>query len=123
MWKPAASNCSAESPEQRRLTEATGRAVLGEEAWLTLWAERFECWFLGLPGSSQQGLRTCMGALALHIGSRLEAAWRRLLTKDALSTRASLAAAGPIEPRCESLLRALGPQEQRQKGNGFLELP
>ena len=47
-----------------------------EQAWFETWQRRFECWFVGLPLTKQTQLGSCMGALALHVGSRLEVAWR-----------------------------------------------
>ena len=54
------------------------RSECGDEsdAWLALWRQRFACWWLALPGRHQAELGGCAGALMLHVGSRLDAAWR-----------------------------------------------
>ena len=44
-----------------------------EEAWLDDWRRRFGCWFRALPARAQSQLQGCAGALALHLGSRIEA--------------------------------------------------
>lgn len=54
---------------QRRRTEELN----AEEDWLEIWHTRFDCWWLGLPLPTQQQLGTCMGSLALHLGSKLDA--------------------------------------------------
>ena len=45
-------------------------------AWFLAWRKRFDCWYLNLPVPTQTQLSGCMGALALHLGSRLDAAVR-----------------------------------------------
>lgn len=52
-----------------------GGAVAAED-WQAAWRTRLECWFLGLPLPTQTQLGSCMGALALHLGSKLDASWR-----------------------------------------------
>lgn len=47
-----------------------------QQTWQTEWRGRVTCWFLGLPLPTQQQLGSCMGALGLHIGSRLDASLR-----------------------------------------------
>jgi len=44
-----------------------------ENAWLSAWQQKMECWWLGLAVPTQTDLSGCLGALALHLGSRLEA--------------------------------------------------
>ena len=44
------------------------------ERWLQTWHGKFECFFAGLPLPSQAQLGSCLGALGLHLGSRLDAA-------------------------------------------------
>ena len=46
------------------------------QAWHEAWQRRFECWFIGLPMPTQTELGSWMGALALHVGSRFDMAWR-----------------------------------------------
>ena len=122
--RPEKLECDGESSKRRQLNGVAGALSAGsdEEAWTEAWNERIGCWFIGLPGAAQQGLGTCMGALALHLGSRLNAAWS---SAPMPSVGAALAAAGPVEPRCERMLRSLGPHEQRQTrtGGGTMTLP
>ncbi len=47
----------------------------GEE-WGEEWRKRFSCWWVSLAPPTQSALGSCMGALALHLGSRLDASWR-----------------------------------------------
>lgn len=54
--------------------EGHGRR-LSPEDWHDAWQNRFECWWGGLPLPTQTQLSTCAGALALHLGSRLNAVW------------------------------------------------
>lgn len=37
-----------------------------------MWRERLGCWWLTLSGPTQAGLGSCLGALSLHLGERLE---------------------------------------------------
>ena len=45
----------------------------GETAWHEEWWQRLGCWFLALPRTTQGRLGPCLGALSLHLGSRLDA--------------------------------------------------
>lgn len=47
-------------------------------AWVAELTTRIECWFIALPKPTQAQLRGCMGSLALHIGSRIDAASRAI---------------------------------------------
>ena len=58
----------------RRLAEAV--APLAQAEWEADARARLACWWLGLPLPTQNGLGSCASALALHIGGRLDAAWR-----------------------------------------------
>ena len=40
--------------------------------WLAQWRDRFDCWWLALPTPTQTQLGSCLGALALHLGSKLD---------------------------------------------------
>ena len=63
-----------EGCHRRRLREwAPARDA---NAWHAQWRERIECWFLGLPMPTRTQLAHCMGALSLHLGSRLESVLR-----------------------------------------------
>ena len=46
------------------------------EEWQNLWREHFICWWVSLPGGVAERVSSCMGALGVHLGSRLDAAWR-----------------------------------------------
>lgn len=52
----------AEALAERPLTPAAG------ELWGEAWRQRFECWYMALPGPTQMQLGSCMGALGLHLG-------------------------------------------------------
>ena len=43
----------------------------GIEAWHEEWRERFGCWWIALDAPTQSELGNCLGALSLHVGSRL----------------------------------------------------
>ena len=73
---------------RRRLDSAEGANAL-ERRWLQRWHGIVECWWVGLPIPTQQRLSGCLGALALHLGSRLETAWR--------AAQASLSGAGALQ--------------------------
>ena len=62
-----------------------------QDAWLEEWRRRFGCWWIGLPGPTQAQLGSCLGALSLHLGSRLDVLLGR--------PPAALSAA---EPQCRS---------------------
>lgn len=90
--------CCADPGSERRRLQAAGMAVGASEQqaegselcllstrWEDEWREKLADWFRGLPLPTQEQLGGCMGALALHLGSRL----------DALLGRASPSAKGP----------------------------
>lgn len=84
-----------------------------EEVWHDEWREQFECWFIALPPPMQTQLGACMGALGLHLSSRLDAAWRaaqRLLNRQ-VGSATSLGTS--IEPNCKWIVES----------DGGLELP
>lgn len=74
-----------DSMRRRRALAAASRAAPshGERTaspsrgWTHEWSRRFECWWMGLPGLTQSRLSACLGALSLHLGSRLDAAFGR----------------------------------------------
>lgn len=73
-------------------------AVADGGAWHAEWTRRFSCWWISLPRLSQSQLGSCMGALGLHVGSRLEAA--------AAASQLRLGTSAPAaqsEPGCEWL--------------------
>jgi hypothetical protein len=83
----------------RRLQELTAH----EQAWLERWRARFECWWIALPPASQTQLGQCLGALSLHLGSRLD----RFRGAPTPSQPGKTAA----EPGCEALDQSLEPLE------------
>ena len=44
--------------------------------WSAEWRQRVACWWAALPTLTRTQLGSCFGALALHIGSRLDGSWR-----------------------------------------------
>ncbi len=73
-------------------------AASDEEGWIDAWQARLGCWWGGLPAPTQHQMGACMGALALHVGSRL----------DSFLTQAGLPPAAPkpqlsAESGCEWL--------------------
>ena len=98
--------------------------------WFNEWRERLDAWWALLPYRDQLRLGECMGALALHLVSRLDAAlrsWHALLLGGGLGGGAlphgggepAVGAAGRLAPgsKCERLLDP--PREERST----LELP
>ena len=85
---------------RRTLGEAA--ALGGEAQWGEAWQRRLECWFMTLPGPTQTQLGSCVGALGLHLASRLDAAWRASQSRLGLpsETGGARAAAGVAEPGC-----------------------
>lgn len=71
-------------------------AAAGEplSSWHEDWLERLKCWYLGLPQPMQGGLSSCVGALGLHFGSRLQS-----VVGGGASQKKSLEALA--EPGCE----------------------
>tara|TARA_B100000513_G_scaffold193709_1_gene121435 strand:+ start:526 stop:3900 length:3375 start_codon:yes stop_codon:yes gene_type:complete len=91
------------TPPSTASPSALGRLSLASAEWEEEWRGRFDCWVLALPPGLQSQLGSCMGALGLHVGSRLDAAWRGALGllgrpdgSPALRTRGAAA-----EPNCE----------------------
>lgn len=56
------------------------------ERWSARWQQRLDDWWRGLPLLEQEALGSCLGALGLHLGSRLQAA----LPKDSETLQAAL---------------------------------
>lgn len=44
-----------------------------EVAWHEAWRQRLSCWWLVLPGPLQADVGHCLGALSLHLSSRMDA--------------------------------------------------
>ena len=60
-------------PAERRLLEADQHEP--REEWLASWHAQLKCWILALPLPTRAQLHSCMGALGLHLGSRLASLW------------------------------------------------
>lgn len=73
----------------------------GEESWLAEWRRRFGCWWLGVPPPMQAQLGECLGALAIHLGSRFEMAWRVAQRSIRTSYAFPKPVAAAAEARCE----------------------
>ena len=67
--------CGEEERPSRRIEEVSPAAVTRKQ-WHREWRRRLECWYLTLPPLSQSSLGSCIGALSLHVGSKLDLAWR-----------------------------------------------
>tara|TARA_B100000524_G_scaffold221157_2_gene116589 strand:+ start:122 stop:1783 length:1662 start_codon:yes stop_codon:yes gene_type:complete len=63
--------------QHRRLMEGGAAMMANEFIWYETWSERVDCWWAGLSLATQMDLSRCVGALALHLGSRLEQALGR----------------------------------------------
>ena len=77
-----ARSASGVSGVGRRLLRALALAdgtLTPTDRWLLSWQRRLECWYLALPVSTRARLGDCVHAFALHLGSRLDAAWRAAL--------------------------------------------
>ena len=94
----------APSCERRRLHEMA--ITSSENEWHQEWTERFECYWLALPGPTQMQLGGCLGALALHLGSRFDRMLGRPTTP-AAGARDGVRAEGGCEWLDESQFREL----------------
>jgi|TARA_B100000524_G_scaffold340246_1_gene233201 hypothetical protein len=85
-WNTQA-KCDDDKKERRRsLAEASRghpseghpqtKTAQSSQTWLHTWHETLECWLVALPVPMQGQLGNCLGAFALHLGSRLEAAFQ-----------------------------------------------
>lgn len=80
-----------------------------EESWLAEWRRRFGCWWLGVQPQMHAPLGECLGALAIHLGSRFEMAWRvahRSIGTSFPKPVAPAAVAPAAEAGCEWIERA-----------------
>lgn len=50
----------------------------GKTRWLDEWSGRIDRWYMALPAATASGLRNCLGALSLHLLSRLDSALEAL---------------------------------------------
>ena len=85
---------SAEECERR--SRRLESALLSEDAWHQLWAERFQCWLVATP--HRAALQACFGALGITLAQRFESF---LGSHRGGQTRAPGAAEGATEPGCE----------------------
>lgn len=83
-------------PISRRGLQRLGALQSVEEAWLREWRERFSCWWLGLSLPTQSQLGRCMGAIGLHLGSRLGRAWSAMLLQRGGGTHSAALASTPV---------------------------
>jgi|MDSY01.2.fsa_nt_gb hypothetical protein len=83
---------------ERRLSDAPFERLESETAWYEDWQESIDCWFMGLPMPTQAELSSCIGALALHIGARFDAA----VGRSTVATSRVTASNGAAEVGCES---------------------
>ena len=58
-------------------TATLANARMQTARWHESWEHRLNCWWHRLPLASQARLDGCLGALALHLGARLDLALRR----------------------------------------------
>lgn len=65
-----------ERPFGCRLLSDGNSTLLPSEAWWDEWRRRLRGWWGLLPFASQTSMASCLGGLGLHLGSRLDAAWR-----------------------------------------------
>ena len=75
---PATLRCESEAAAGVRATgnralAAERGGVIGDDAWMAEWYNRFSCWWLALPGPNQLALGDCMSALALSVSSAFDA--------------------------------------------------
>lgn len=81
------------------LSETTPEA--SETAWLDTWAHRFSCWWLAVPPLTQERLGGCLGALGVHLASRLDASLRSAGGASSSRPMAVQGGATRREPGCE----------------------
>ena len=58
-------------------TATLANARMQTARWHESWEHRLNCWWHRIPLASQARLDGCLGALALHLGARLDSALRR----------------------------------------------
>lgn len=91
------------------------------DAWLASWRERLACWFVALPGPTRLQLGNCMGALGLHVGSRLEALVNGGASAD--SSEASGSRCSWLEEDASALGLPDFPPLPRREGGAAFSLP
>jgi|TARA_B100000513_G_scaffold188070_1_gene110884 hypothetical protein len=113
------SSGNGEPPSRRALTAMQGAADTKEawtsersnpDRWTAEWHRRVECWWIGLPTPEQSRLGACVGALALHLGSKLDAAWRAAAVAAGKTFRPSASLSAAAEPNCQWLSQMDAPR-------------
>jgi hypothetical protein len=77
---------AAAAPNAQSATEDEKKDESHSDSWLHSWQDELECWLVGLPGPTQSQLSGCLGAFALHLGSRLEVALGQKLPSNTFKT-------------------------------------
>lgn len=72
-----------------------------QRTWIDEWHARFNCWWHALPLPTQHELSMCIGALAVHLGSRLEAARAHMQSPSRRSDVNPFLRDGAAEPECD----------------------
>ena len=68
---PARDHPSAFAPK-----DSFSSSFSSETSWHVEWQRRVACWWLALPAPTQTQISSCLSALSLHLGSRLDSALR-----------------------------------------------
>tara|TARA_B100000524_G_scaffold341580_1_gene235797 strand:+ start:1228 stop:2985 length:1758 start_codon:yes stop_codon:yes gene_type:complete len=59
--------------DDKRLRRLGAKSVASSSEWFREWQRRFSCWWITLPSLTRGTVGSCLGALSLHFGSRLDA--------------------------------------------------
>lgn len=112
----------ADAERRRLVAQPLVAAEAGEsdgEDFYVEWRDRFECWYTGLAIPTQHKLvGECLGALALHLGTRMDATW-----KAAQATLGRTAAASSAAVSSASVSAAAGCEWVGEALEGGVELP
>lgn len=90
------------------------------EEWLEDWQERVSAWWLGVP--SQDGVSACLGALGVHLASRLDAAYRAWAMLRGQHVAPSVPPPA-VEARCEWIANGEGAGAQLPQLPDFPDFP
>lgn len=77
------------------------KSVVSSSEWFREWRRRFACWWIALPASGRGMAEACVGALSLHLGSRLDAL-RGVLAGRSIAPQ--LVRKTRVEPGCDKWL-------------------
>ena len=97
---PETLSCDSDDEPSRRMLQA---AAATEAEWHDAWRQRFACWWIGLPMPTQSQMGACMGALGIHLGSRLDAAWRATQTMMGRTPPPMQSSSAATDANCEFL--------------------